>query len=100
MSFGLRTFSWADVSSLESAQDPESTTFVVYSLSRHRVIVRVPVPGPGARSESFLSNEDFIVVVCLSLLPLLLLADQNHLCRAPPHRYLPCISFQALLLNF
>ena len=88
------------MSSLESAQDPESTTFVVYSLSRHRVIVRVPVPDPGARSELFLSTEDFIVVVCLVLFSLLLLADQNNLCRAPPHRYLPCISFQALLLNF
>lgn len=88
------------MSSLESAQDLESTSFVVYSLSRHRVIVRVPVPGPGARSESFLSNEDFIVVVCPALFSLSLLADQNHLCRAPPRRYLLCISFQALLLNF
>ena len=43
--------SWADVSSLESAQDPESTAFVLYSLSRHRLIVRVLVPVPGARSE-------------------------------------------------
>ena len=88
------------MSSLESAQDPESTTFVVYSLSRHRVIVRVPVPGPGARSESFLSNEDFIVVVCLALFSLWLFTDQSHPCRTPPHHYLPCISFQALLLNF
>ena len=89
------------MSSLESAQDPQSTTFVVYSLSRHRVVVKVPVPGPGARAESFLSNEDFIVVVCLVLLSLSLLADQNHhLCRAPPHPYPPCISFQALLLKF
>ena len=43
--------SWADVSSFQSAQDPDSTAFVVYSLSTHWVIVRLPVPGPGARSE-------------------------------------------------
>ena len=41
--------SWADASSLESAQGPESTAFGLYSLSRHRLIVRVLVPVPGAR---------------------------------------------------
>ena len=59
----------------------------------------LPHMGPGARSESFLSNEDFIVVVCLVLFSLWLLTDQSLLCRAPPHCYPPCISFQALLLN-
>ena len=48
--------SWADASSLESAQGPESTAFGLYSLSRHRLIVRVLIPGFGARSERSLSN--------------------------------------------
>ena len=43
--------SWADASSLESAQGPESMAFGLYSLCRHRLIVRVFVPGPCARSE-------------------------------------------------
>ena len=92
--------SWADASSLESAQGPESTAFGLYSLSRHRLIVRVLIPGFGARSERSLSNEDFIVVVCFVLFSLWLLAEHNHLCRAPPHRYPPYISFEALLMNF